>query len=156
MKINQDGINLIKSFESLQLESYLDLAKVWTIGYGHTGMTHNDGSVCRGRVITEATANALLKWDLEKFEKAVERNVKVKLNSNQFSALVSFTFNLGETNLRSSTMLKLLNNGKYWDAANEFPRWNKADGKVVAGLTRRRVAERDLFCSFPNMIGETD
>lgn len=84
------------------------------------------------------------------FEKAVTRNVTVQLNQDQFDALVSFTFNLGEGNLKQSTLLKKVNAGDFAGAAKEFPRWNKADGKVLAGLVRRRASEALLFQSVPD------
>ena len=83
--------------------------------------------------------------DVQRFEPEVERLVKVPLNSSQWDALVSFTYNLGAANLESSTLLRLLNRGDYVGAAEQFPRWNKAGGKELAGLTRRRAAERAMF-----------
>jgi len=95
--------------------------------------------------ITNAQAEDLLKGDLDKFEMAVEDAVKVSLNDDQFAALVSFAFNLGPRNLNKSTLLRLLNSGNSQGAADEFPKWNKAGGQVLKGLTRRRNAERALF-----------
>ncbi len=139
MTINQDGVNLIKSFEGLYLDAYLDPVGVWTIGYGHTE------GVYEGMTITEAEAEELLRKDLAEFEAAVSEAVQVSLNDNQFSALVSFTFNLGAGSLFESTLLKLLNQGDFQGAADQFPRWNKAGGQELPGLTRRRKAERALF-----------
>jgi len=152
MKTNEEGLNLIKHFESLRLEAYKDSVGVWTIGWGHTGLSHKDGSVYSGRVITEDKANELLKLDLKWSEEAVTKHVKVTLNPNQFSALVSFTFNLGETNFRKSTLLKKLNLGDYFSTSMEFEKWCNAGGKRLKGLYRRRLSERNLFCSFPNPI----
>ena len=143
--INQKSIDLIKSFEGLYLEAYKCSAGVWTIGYGHTGMTHKDGTVHSGRVINEERAEELLAHDMEYFEKVVERLVKVKVNDDMFGALVSFAFNCGEGNLKSSTLLKKLNAGDYDGAAEQFIRWNKASGKTLNGLTRRRASEERLF-----------
>lgn len=140
MKINEAGINLIKSFESLRLNSYLCPAKVWTIGYGHTGK-----NIKKGMTITEEQANDYLKNDLVYFENIVSKSVEVDLNENQFSALVSFVFNIGEGSFLASTLLKLLNNGDYKGAAEQFLRWNKSNGKVLPGLTRRRKEEVELF-----------
>lgn len=138
--INKDGLDLVKGFEGLKLESYLCPAKVWTIGYGSTG-----SDVGPGLTWTLEQAEARLKKDLETFEKGVENLVKVKITDNQFSALVCFTYNVGLGAFGRSTLLKTLNAGNHQDAANEFLRWNKAGGKELAGLTRRRQAERELF-----------
>lgn len=151
-KVNRAGLEIIKHFESLKLEAYQDSVGVWTIGWGHTGLSHGDGSVSEGRVITEKEAEKLLIKDLAVFESAVSKLVKTDLNSNQFSALVSFAFNLGATNLKKSTLLRLLNSNNHFGAAKEFKRWNKAGGKRLAGLLRRRLSERNLFCSFNEPI----
>ena len=139
--INSSGLRLIKSFEGLRLKAYQDAVGIWTIGYGSTR------GVKSGMAITEAEAERLLKEDVRRFEQAVNSAVKVPINDNQFSALVSFSFNVGSQALRSSTLLRLLNQRDYSGAANQFPRWNKAGGRVLAGLTRRRNAERALFLS---------
>ena len=138
-KTSQKGINLIKHFEGLELESYLCPANVWTVGYGHTKTAKP------GMKITTATAETLLVNDLTPFEEHVKKVVKVVITQNQFDALVSFVFNLGQGAFSRSTLLKLLNKGDYSGAADQFLRWNKAGGKVLAGLTRRREAERMLF-----------
>lgn len=138
-QINADGLRLLKSFEGLRLEAYQDSVGVWTIGYGTTS------GVRPGQVITEAQAEAFLKRDLDRFESAVEDLVTVPLNDDQFSALVSFTYNVGEGALSSSTLLRLLNGRDYRGAAEQFLRWNRAGGVELAGLTRRRRAERALF-----------
>lgn len=139
MKTSNNGINLIKQFEGCILSAYKCPAGVWTIGYGHTK------NVKQGMKITSSQATELLKEDLTTYENYVNKYVKVKLNQNQFDALVSFTFNCGAGALKSSTLLKKLNKGDYTGAANELLRWNKANGKVLAGLTRRRKAEKALF-----------
>lgn len=142
MKISQKGMDLVKSFEGLKLKAYKDSVGILTVGWGSTG-----SHVTAGMTITKEQAEQLLKKDLERFEKGVCDLVKVPLNQNQFDALVSFSFNLGLGNLKSSTLLKKLNSSDYIGASKEFERWNRAGGKVLAGLTRRRVAERDLFLS---------
>ncbi len=139
MTINQDGVNLIKSFEGMELEAYLDAVGVWTIGYGHTQ------GVYEGMTITEGQAEELLIKDLAEFEAYVSEAVQVSINDNQFSALVSFTFNLGAGSLFESTLLKLLNQGDFQGAVDQFPIWNKAGSQELEGLTRRRKAERALF-----------
>lgn len=135
------GVALIKSFEGLRLEKYRDAVGKWTIGYGHLILPNESFP----RALTEAEADELLRDDLGVTERSIHRLVTVDLNQNQFDALVAFTFNLGAGNLQTSTLLKLLNQGEYAQAADQFPRWNKAGGKVLAGLTRRREAERALF-----------
>lgn len=142
MKTGDKGVNLIKSFEGLELKAYRDSVGVLTIGYGSTG-----SHVYVGQTITEAQAETLLKSDLVRFEKGVSDLVKVPLNQNQFDSLVSFSFNLGLANLKSSTLLRKLNSLDYAGASLEFPRWNRAGGVVLNGLTRRREAEKALFLS---------
>ena len=144
MKTSQSGISLIKGFEGKRLNAYDDGVGVWTIGFG-TIKYPNGVRVKKGDTCTEAQAESYLKNDLVKFENAINRLVKVPLNQNQFDALSSFTYNLGETNLSSSTLLKKLNAKDYAGTADQFLRWNKAGGKVMNGLTRRREAERNLF-----------
>lgn len=142
MKVSQKGIKLIQEFEGLELKAYKDSVGVLTVGWGSTG-----SHVTAGMIITKEQAEQLLKKDLERFEKGVSDLVKVPLKQNQFDALCSFAFNLGLSNLKSSTLLKKLNASDYQGAANEILRWNRAGGKVLNGLTRRRIAERDLFLS---------
>lgn len=144
MKTSNSGINLIKGFEGKRLNAYDDGVGVWTIGFG-TIKYPNGVRVKKGDSCTEEQAEAYLKNDLVKFENAINRLVKVPLNRNQFDALASFTYNLGETNLSTSTLLKKLNAKDYKGAADQFERWNKAGGKVMTGLTRRRKAEKELF-----------
>lgn len=144
MKTSNSGINLIKSFEGKHLKAYDDGVGVLTIGFG-TIKYPNGVRVKKGDTCTEEQAESYLKNDLVKFENAINRLVKVPLTQNQFDALASFTYNLGETNLSISTLLKKLNAKDYKGAADQFERWNKAGGKVMNGLTRRRKAEKELF-----------
>lgn len=130
----------IKTAEGLRLTAYIDTGGVWTIGYGHTG-----SNVREGLTIPLSEAERLLTRDLRVAEGHVNDAVKVKLTQNQFDALVSFVYNVGGGAFRSSTLLKLLNAGDYDGAANQLPRWNKDNGKVVNGLTNRRREERELF-----------
>lgn len=139
MRTSQKGINLIKQFEGCSLQAYKCPAGKWTIGYGHTK------GVKQGQKITQAKAEELLKSDLINYEKGVTKAVKVPINQNQYDALVSFSYNVGLAALRTSTLLKKLNKKDYTGAANEFMRWNKANGKVLNGLTKRRAAEQKLF-----------
>ena len=146
MQTSEKGIALIKQFEGCKLTAYQDSVGVWTIGYGWTQPV--DGKPIRaGMTIKQETADRLLKTGLVSYERDVSRLVKVGLTQGQFDALVSFTYNLGSRSLSTSTLLRKLNAGDYAGAADEFLRWNKAGGKVLNGLTRRREAERALFLS---------
>lgn len=143
-EINGSGLALIKRSEGLELKAYPDPGSggdPWTIGYGHTGP-----DVRPGMVITEAQAEELLKKDLERFEAAVADMCKVATD-NQFSAMVSLAFNVGEENFRRSTLRRMHNEGDHMGAANEFQRWNRASGRVLNGLVRRRAAEAQLYRS---------
>jgi lysozyme len=151
--INPNGLDLVKHFEGCQLTAYQDEVGVWTIGYGHTGLTHKDGSVHQGRTITQQQAEDLLVYDMGAFSARVEKLINAPLNDNQFAALTSFDFNTG--GLESSTLRVLLNRGDYFRAANQFDRWNHAGGIELRGLTLRRASERDLFCSFAPFIHES-
>lgn len=146
-RINGAGVAIIKHFEGLKLKAYKCPAGVWTIGYGHTGP-----DVMPGLVITEARADELLAADLARFEAGVARLAPVTTD-NQFSALVSFAFNVGldedgdgkAEGLGDSTLLRKHNAGDYEGAAAQFALWNKANGVVMSGLTRRRAMEADLY-----------
>jgi len=139
-KINSEGFNIIASFEGAVLHSYKDLVGVLTIGYGHTGP-----DVLPNQKITQKDAFSLLMKDLSIFESGVFALVKTQITRNQFSALVSFSYNLGLESLKSSTLLKLVNSKKFDLAALEFQKWDHAGGKKVEGLLRRRDAESKLF-----------
>ncbi len=144
MRISERGINLLKSFEGLELEAYQDIAGIWTIGYGHTG-----DDVEPGMRISEREAEALLRKDLKPREDAVDRFASISLSQNEFDALVSFVYNVGAAAFGGSTARKRLNRGDRIGAADALTWWNKATvGGVlreVLGLTRRRAAERALF-----------
>ena len=139
MKTSEEGIALIKKFEGCELSSYICAGGVQTIGYGHTKDV-KDGDTC-----TSEQAEEYLKEDLESFEAAVNRLVEVDLNQSQFDALVSWTFNLGWGALSSSTLLKVLNEDNFAGVPEQIKRWNRAGGKVLDGLIRRREAEALLF-----------
>ena len=142
MKTSEAGIDLICHYEGVRLKAYPDPATggdPWTIGYGSTKNVHP------GMVITLDEARQRLREDLEEAEQAVLRHVTAPLDQSQFDALVSLVFNIGEGNFSKSTLLKKLNARDYFGAASEFVRWNKAAGKPMLGLTRRRAAERDHF-----------
>jgi lysozyme len=139
MKISQEGLSLIKKFEGCELEAYKCAAGVLTIGYGSTK------DVKEGDTLTQEEADKLLLKDVEVFETAVNDAVEVSMSQSQFDALVSWTFNLGSGSLNSSTMLKKLNNQEYDEVPSQIKRWNKAGGKVLQGLIRRREAEALLY-----------
>ena len=139
MKISNTGIDLIKHFEGCETAAYKCPAGVWTIGYGHIK------GVQEGDVITETQAHEMLVEELSEYENYIHDLVSCPLNQNQFDALVSWVFNLGSGNLASSTLLRVLNSGEYKGVPEQIMRWNKASGKVLAGLTKRRQAEAELF-----------
>lgn len=141
-KTSPAGRNLIREFEGERLTAYPDPATggdPWTIGVGHTGP-----DVTKGLVITKELSDRLLSDDLGRFEGGVNK-LALKTTQAQFDALVSFAFNVGLGNLTSSTLLKKHNAGDYAGAQAEFAKWNKAAGKVMPGLTRRRSAEAALY-----------
>lgn len=140
MNIGTKGLDLIKFFEGLELNAYQCAAGVWTIGYGHTK------DVQQGMTISEARANEMLAEELNEYESYINGLVTVELNQDQFDAMVSWVYNLGVGNLKASTLLKVLNAGDYDGVPAQMMRWNKAGGKVLEGLTKRRQAEADLFC----------
>jgi len=140
MQISQTGIDLIKDFEGFRSEPYLCSAKVATIGFGSTL-----GVTLESPPITIEEGEALLSKDLERFERGVRRLCPVALTQGQYDALVSFSFNTGS--LSVSTLRKKVLRGDFEGAADEFPRWVFAAGRRLAGLVRRREAERALFLS---------
>jgi lysozyme len=144
MNTNKAGLDLIKSFEGLRLETYKCSAGVDTIGYGHTSMA-GEPKVTPGMKITEAEAEEILARDLGKYEAAVDKAVTVEPTPNQFAAMVSLCYNIGPGNFAKSSVVRKLNAGDVDGAAQSFLMWNKAAGKVLAGLTRRREAEKKLF-----------
>ena len=139
MKISEEGKSLIKKFEGCELEAYYDAVNVLTIAYGRTK------GVKAGDTCTQEQADAWLEHELEEYGGYVNNAVKVPLNQNQFDALVAWTYNLGPTNLNSSSMLAVLNENKIDEVPAQMRRWNKAGGKVLPGLERRRLAESLLF-----------
>lgn len=143
MEPSENCYNLIRSKEGLSLRAYPDPGTggaPWTIGYGHTGP-----EVHPGMVITREEADNLLRQDAEKVSAQVQNMVTAPLTQNEFDALVCFVYNVGIGNFAKSTMLKKLNAGDYAGAAAEFPKWDKAAGKVMPGLLARREAEEGLF-----------
>jgi lysozyme len=149
MIINDAGRKIIMEFESFQSDAYLCPAGIWTIGYGHTG------DVKAGDRVTRHQAEAILEYDLQRFEHAIEKLVP-KANGNQFSALVSLAFNIGSSALANSRLIKLFKEGGPLAAAPQFDRWVHAGKnsygapRVLPGLVRRRHAEKALFLMVPS------
>lgn len=140
MKISDRGFNFIKEREGYSSVPYKDVVGKNTIGFGHL---IKQGEVFGALSSVEATA--LLRKDITQYEDCVNSLVTVPLTQNQFDALVSFCYNLGCTNLKNSTLLKMLNAGLYEDAARQFLRWDRAEGKEVRGLLVRRGQEMGMF-----------
>lgn len=143
MHINQSGFIMLTNFEDFRPKPYDDGFGTLTIGYGHTR------SAIMPAEVTEDEAGELLKADLTYFEDIVKKEVRVPVNRNQFSALVSLTYNIGEGAFRNSTLLKKLNGGNFKAAAGQFESWTRAGGKKLEGLVRRRAAEQQLFNTQP-------
>ena len=139
MTPSNECIEMVKHFEGFKAVAYLCPANVWTIGYGRTQ------NVKEGDITSMPQATRDLEEELIEFGDQVHRVVDVELSQNEFDALTSWTYNLGVGNLQSSTLLKKLNAGDKDSVASEMLRWNKAAGKVLAGLTTRRQAEADLW-----------
>ncbi|VVB51679.1 Phage lysozyme [uncultured archaeon] len=141
MQYSKSGLQLTESFEGCKLVAYQDSVGRWTIGFGHTA------GVQPGDTCTLEQAEAMLAADTAWAQAFVNHIVKMQLTQGEFDALVDFTFNLGSGNFSHSTLLTLVNQGNFSAAANEFQKWDKAGGVVVAGLLRRRVAEQNEFNS---------
>ena len=144
MNISEEGKALIKKFEGCKTEAYLCSAGVPTIAFGRTK------NVKMGDTCTQEQADAWLEEELEEYTGYVNDAVTQTLDQNQLDAMVAWTYNLGPTNLRSSTLLSVLNEGKMQEVPQQMRRWNKANGKVLPGLERRRLAESMLFEGDPN------
>jgi len=145
MKLNKEGADLIKSFEGCKLKAYRCSALRWTIGFGNT--FYEDGKpVLPGHAITQEKADELFEIIANEFAEKVAKLVTSNVTDNQFGALVSFAYNCGVVNLQKSTLLKKVNaNHNDPGIRSEFLKWNKANSKVLAGLTRRREAESNLY-----------
>lgn len=145
-KISDNGIELIKRFEGLSLKPYLCPAKIPTIGYGNTFYKNGKKVTLNDKPITEQKAVEMLKQSLEKFEQYVDSYCIDTITQNQFDAIVSFCYNVGPANLKSSTLLKKVNaNANDETIRAEFMKWTKGGGKVLKGLVTRRTAEADLY-----------
>ena len=144
MKLSQRGIDLIKQFEGYSSKAYPDPATggaPWTIGYGTTK------GVKPGMVITAQQAEKMLRDDVAKFESGVSSLITAPTTQGQFDAMVSLAYNIGLGSFGKSTLLKKHNARCYTCAADQFRVWNRANGKVMNGLTKRRAAERQVYMS---------
>ena len=139
MQISKTGIELLKHFEGCELKAYQDSVGVWTIGYGHTK------GIYEGLEITQLEAEKMLQDELPEYEGYITDKVVPMLQQHEYDALVCWVYNLGPTNLSSSTMLKKLNAGEFKEVPFQMKRWDKAGGQPLLGLTRRRNAEALLF-----------
>ena len=139
MQLSKTGIELLKHFEGCELKAYQDSVGVWTIGYGHTK------GIYEGLEITQSEAEKMLVDELPEYEGYITDKVVPMLQQHEFDALVCWVYNLGPTNLSSSTLLKKLNAGEFKDVPFQMKRWDKAGGQPLLGLTRRRNAEALLF-----------
>jgi len=150
--INADALALLKAWEGLRLTAYQDTGGVWTIGFGHVG-----GDVREGFTVTEEEAERLFRKDLGWATACVDQRVTVPLTDGQFGALVSFVYNIGETQFLTSTLLRKLNAGDYAAVPSQLARWNKDNGQVIPGLVNRRAAEAGLWAkgSFVTSAGPT-
>ena len=148
MKLNNSGYLLITEFEGFSAKPYLCSAKVPTIGFGNTYYTNGTKVTLLDKPITRVQAFEMFKHIADKFASKVSKLVTSPLNQNQFNALVSFAYNVGTGNFSSSTLLKKVNkNPNDLTLKAEFLRWNKAGGKVLNGLTKRRNEEADIYFS---------
>jgi len=146
MRCNDAGINIIKTFEGFEKRPYKCSAGVTTIGFGTTRINGRPVTMDMEPINYEE-AEELLRLDLEQSEKTVSKLMRVQLDSNEFSALCSLCYNIGSGNLQSSTLRSKLNRDDRIGAADEFPKWRRAGGRILAGLVRRRAIERELFLS---------
>lgn len=131
---------LVRKWEGCRLEAYLCPAKVWTIGYGATG-----AGIREGARWTQAQADDRLARDVENFQRGVRALLKREASDNELGAMTSLAYNVGLTAFRASTLLRLFNAGDKAGAAKEFPKWNRARGRVLSGLVNRRAHEREVF-----------
>ena len=146
MIVSKNGLDLIKEFESFRAKPYLCPSQKATIGFGSTYYPDGKKVTLQDKEITEEKAFEILEYIANKdFGSNINKVVKVPLNQNQFDALISFAYNVGNANFNWSTLLKKLNKSDYIGASNEFLRWNYSNGKVLNGLTKRRKAEKALF-----------
>ena len=146
MKVNEEGLAMIRTFEGFRGKAYRDAVGVWTIGFGHTSMA-GPPQVKPGMTVTRDKATQILARDIETFAEGVAGLLTSEVTSNQFSALVSFAYNVGLGNFRKSSVLKAVNAGDHDVVPRRLALWNKAGGRVLPGLVKRRAAEAALFAT---------
>ena len=145
MNINSEGLAIIKDFEGYSASVYQCPGGIWTIGWGATWDINGDPVTADHPAIDKDIATQLLSREVAHAEYAVNKLIKAELTENMFSACVSLAYNIGSGNFQASTLRSKLNRGDYQGAADEFPKWRRSGGKILAGLVRRRAAERALF-----------
>lgn len=143
--MNEAGMDIVKTFEGWSSSVYQCSAGRWTVGWGSTWDHRGNPITSEQSDITEEYGTTLLRREVSHVEKAIRRLISAELTENMFSALCSFTYNVGTGNLQRSTLRMKLNRGQYEDAADEFPKWRRAGGRVLRGLVRRRKREKELF-----------
>ncbi len=143
--VNDAGLDIIKTFEGFSSTPYLCPAGVPTIGFGSTRLTDGSRVALDHPASDETAGEVLLRLGTSNVERAIGRLVRVRLSANQFSALVSWAYNVGSGNMQASTLRRKINRGDYAGAAEEFPKWRKTGGRILAGLVQRRERERGLF-----------
>lgn len=148
MIVNQKTLELIESFEGFVPTWYVDPVGIWTVAFGHTDAAGDPKyASTKNKTFTKAEGRMILERDLAQYAAHVRKSVRVSLTADQFGALTSLCYNIGPSNFMSSTLVKKLNAGDYEGAAEQFKRWNRAGGKILKGLVRRRAAEAALFLS---------
>ncbi len=155
MRVNAGGLALIKASEGFRAKAYLCPANVWTIGYGHTAMA-GPPDVVKGHIMTQAEAEEVLGRDVTQFANQIAPLIRTRLNDNQFSALVSFAYNVGVGGFRSSSVLRAVNAGDFAAVPRRLQLWVKAGGRVLPGLVKRRASEAQLFMRPPGAIALFD
>ena len=145
MRVNEAALTIIKSFEGFSSDPYLDPIGIPTIGFGSIWTSTGDRISMNHPCVNKKQATELLQREVRHVEAAIKKLIKAELTENMFSAVASLAYNIGTGNLQRSTLRIKLNRGRYLDAADEFPKWRKAGGRVLKGLVRRRIAERNLF-----------
>jgi lysozyme len=153
MQVNAAGMALIESFEGCRTEAYQDCSGIWTIGYGHTSSA-GPPAVEPGTTVSKPEALAILQTDVGNFSKGVEACLRVPLNDEQFSALVSFAYNIGLTAFGKSSVLRAVNAGQFKAVPGLMAMWIKAGGRIVPGLVARRAAEAALFSRSDDIAGK--
>ncbi len=148
MNVNDKGLGLIQKYEGFRARAYRDAVGVWTIGFGHTSMAGSP-QVKPGMTVSRERAAQILETDIQRFSEGVAAALTAEVNDNQFSALVSFAYNVGLGNFRKSGVLAAVNAGDHRVVPRRLALWNKAGGRVLPGLVARRAAEAALYAETP-------